>query len=117
MAGIVDYFTAAGLRCFGPTQAAAQLEGSKAFSKQFMQRHAIPTANAALFDDYTAALQYLQALPEVPVIKASGLAAGKGVIVPANHDEAAVALSAILARATFWRGRRYGPDRRAADWP
>lgn len=101
VAGIVDRFAAAGLRCFGPSRAAAQLEGSKAFSKQFMQRRGIPTARAVLFDDYATASRYLDDLPEPPVIKASGLAAGKGVIVPADHAAAAAALHEILREQRF----------------
>lgn len=75
VAGIVDAFQAAGLRIFGPTRAAAQLEGSKAFSKRFMQRWQIPTGQAEIFDDFDDAMRYMRAIDFVPVIKASGLAA------------------------------------------
>jgi len=86
--GIVDAFTAAGLRCFGPSRAAAQLEGSKAFSKDFLRRHGIPTAGYRCFtrDDFDA--QWLLAQPPPIVIKASGLAAGKGVVIAASGAEA-----------------------------
>src|SRR5690606_34818360 len=82
VAGIVDHFTAAGLAIFGPTRAAAQLEGSKAFAKAFMQRHGIPTGQAESFTDFDDAMRYLRSQDDVPVVKASGLAAGKGVLLP-----------------------------------
>ena len=86
VAGVVDRFQAAGLPIFGPTQAAAQIEGSKAFSEAFMQRHDIPTGRAEVFDDFDEAMRYLRQLDAVPVIKASGLAAGKGVILPSSRE-------------------------------
>ncbi|MFZ1472240.1 MAG: phosphoribosylamine--glycine ligase [Anaerolineae bacterium] len=91
-AGIVDLFQAAGLRIFGPTQAAAQLESSKAFAKDFMWETGIPTAGYAIFDDYEAALEYVRQAERPLVVKASGLAAGKGVIVCDDmlHAEQAV---------------------------
>ena len=79
--GIVDYFQARGLACFGPSQQAAQLEGSKAFTKDFLARHNIPTAAYATFTELDAALAYLADHPAPIVIKADGLAAGKGVVV------------------------------------
>ena len=89
--GVVDLFQAAGLRIFGPTQIAAQLEGSKAFSKEFMQKYGIPTGSAVTFTDFDEAVRYLRQLDldDVPVVKASGLAAGKGVILPVTMVEAA----------------------------
>ncbi len=86
--GMVDTFQAAGLDCFGPVKAAAQLEGSKTFTKNFLARYGIPTAAYASFDDPQAACDYIdsQALPIV--IKADGLAAGKGVVIAATVDEA-----------------------------
>jgi len=99
--GIVDLFQAADLAIFGPTQAAAQLEGSKAFAKAFMQRHGIPTARAETFTDFDAATRYLRQLDEPPVIKASGLAAGKGVILPETLTEAAEVLRRILLERRF----------------
>ncbi len=86
--GIVDAFAAAGLRCFGPRQAAAQLEGSKAFSKEFLKRHGIPTAAYATFsrDNFDPAWVRAQRTPIV--VKASGLAAGKGVVIVDSADEA-----------------------------
>ncbi len=101
VAGVVDRFQAAGLRIFGPTQAAAQLEGSKAFSKEFMVAHGIPTGQAAIFDDFDEAMRYLRGLDDAPVVKASGLAAGKGVILPATKTEAAAVVRSILLDGRF----------------
>jgi phosphoribosylamine--glycine ligase len=101
VAGIVDLFQTAGLRIFGPSQAAARLEGSKAFSKQFMLRHGIPTGQAEIFNDYDEAVRYLRFLDSPPVIKASGLAAGKGVLVPLSLEEAALALRTMLLDRRF----------------
>jgi phosphoribosylamine--glycine ligase len=99
--GIVDTLRAAGVRCFGPTRAAARLESSKAFAKEFMARHGIPTAQAATFTDYEAALAYLRRAETPIVIKASGLAAGKGVILPQTPAEAAAALRGIMVERQF----------------
>ena len=99
--GVVDACTAAGLRCFGPTQAAARLETSKRFAKDFMARHGIPSARYAAFTDYDEALAYLRAASFEVVVKASGLAAGKGVIVPASGHEAEVALRQIMVERAF----------------
>ena len=101
VAGLVDVFANAGLTIFGPCQAAAQLEGSKAFSKQFMVSHSIPTGWAETFTDYEAALDFLHTLDELPVIKASGLAAGKGVILPATITEAEETLRTIMREERF----------------
>ncbi|PJF46138.1 MAG: phosphoribosylamine--glycine ligase, partial [Candidatus Thermofonsia Clade 3 bacterium] len=101
VAGVVDAFQAAGLRIFGPTQAAARLEGSKAFAKQFMQRWKIPTARAAIFDDFDEAMRYLRTLDRPPVVKADGLAAGKGVIVPSTPEAAAAAARSMLLERKF----------------
>ena len=97
-AGIVDAFRDAGLRIFGPTRAAAQLEASKDFAKQFMVRHAIPTARHATFTELAAARAYLRANGAPIVVKADGLAAGKGVVVAASVAEAEHALEAMLGR-------------------
>lgn len=101
--GIVDAFEGAGLRVFGPTQSAAQLEASKAFAKAFMQEAGIPTGEAATFSDYDTARAALRAmeLPGGVVIKASGLAAGKGVIVCETRDEAEAALQSIMQERAF----------------
>ena len=97
--GLVDAFQAAGLTVFGPAQAAAQLETSKAFAKAFMQEVGIPTAVSATFTDYQQAANYL---PDGPVVvKASGLAAGKGVIVCDNRAEAEAALRQIMLDREF----------------
>jgi phosphoribosylamine--glycine ligase len=97
VAGIVDRFAAAGLACFGPTRAAARLEGSKAFTKGFLRRYGIPTAGYATFTsvDFDPAYITAQRLPLV--IKADGLAAGKGVIVCETHEDAIAASNDILA--------------------
>jgi phosphoribosylamine--glycine ligase len=100
-AGIVDRWQREGLKCFGPTQAAAQLESSKAFSKSFMDRWSIPTARWRAFTDFEAAKSYLAEFPRLPVIKASGLAAGKGVILPSTMDEAIAALEEMMLNARF----------------
>ena len=101
VAGLVDDFKAAGLTCFGPSKAAAQLEGSKAFSKDFLQRHKIPTAAHATFTDEQAACDYVRAQGAPIVVKADGLAAGKGVVVAATEDEALAAVSDMLAGNAF----------------
>ena len=100
-AGIVDAFQVAGVRAFGPVQAAAQLEGSKAFAKQFMIEEGIPTAPAAIFTDYDAALAYLRQLDGPLVVKADGLAAGKGVLVCDTRAEAEDALKQIMVERAF----------------
>ncbi len=99
--GIVDAFQAAGLRCFGPSKAAAQIEASKAFAKDFMARYGIPTARHATFTDFDAALAHLQKVEYPVVLKASGLAAGKGVILPASLAEAGSALRQIMVEREF----------------
>ncbi len=96
VAGVVDTFRAAGLRIFGPTAAAAQLEGSKAFAKAFLHRHRIPTAAYAVFTELAAALAYVRAQGAPIVIKADGLAAGKGVVVASTLAQAEQALAHML---------------------
>ena len=95
-AGIVDVFRSRGLRIFGPTQAAAQLESSKDFAKRFMKRHGIPTADYETFSDATAARDYVSRRGAPVVIKADGLAAGKGVVVAQTLAEAHDAIDAML---------------------
>ena len=95
-AGVVDEFRAHGLRVFGPTKAAAQLESSKAFSKAFMRRHGIPTANYDTFTDPAAAHAFVDRLGAPIVIKADGLAAGKGVVVAMTLQEAHDAVDFML---------------------
>ena len=95
--GIVDEFRQHGLRIFGPTQAAAQLESSKAFSKAFMLRHGIPTAEYQVFEDATKAHAYVNAKGAPIVVKADGLAAGKGVVVAMDVQEAHAAIDHMLA--------------------
>ena len=99
--GIVDQFAQAGLPCFGPSKAAAQLEGSKAFAKDFLARHHIPTARYQSFTDPDAAEDYIRAMGAPVVVKADGLAAGKGVILAQSEDEAIAAMRRMLSGADF----------------
>ena len=99
--GVVDLFRARGLDCFGPTAAAAQLEGSKAFTKDFLARHAIPTADYQNFTEVEPALAYLNEKGAPIVIKADGLAAGKGVIVAMTLVEAEEAVRDMLSGNAF----------------
>ena len=101
VAGLVDDFTAAGMPCFGPSKAAAQLEGSKAFSKDFLQRHGIPTAAHATFTDVDAASDYVRNQGTPIVIKADGLAAGKGVVVATDEAQALAAVNDMLSGKVF----------------
>ncbi|MEH6445811.1 MAG: phosphoribosylamine--glycine ligase [Oceanospirillaceae bacterium] len=101
VAGVVDDFRAAGLAIFGPTAAAAQLEGSKVFSKDFLERHNIPTATYQNFTEIAPALEYLQKVGAPIVIKADGLAAGKGVIVAMDLTQAQDAVRDMLAGNKF----------------
>ncbi|HNB64747.1 MAG TPA: phosphoribosylamine--glycine ligase, partial [Rhodocyclaceae bacterium] len=100
-AGVVDAFRAAGLPIFGPTRLAAQLESSKDFAKQFLLRHHIPTARYQTFSDPLAAHAYVDAEGAPIVIKADGLAAGKGVVVAMSVDEAHAAIDAMLTHNTL----------------
>jgi phosphoribosylamine--glycine ligase len=95
--GVVDAFQAAGRRCFGPTRAAARLEASKAYSKAFLAGHGIPTGRYATFNRDNFDPGYLRAQPLPVVIKADGLAAGKGVVIAASHAEALAAIDAMFA--------------------
>lgn len=99
--GVVDAFRAAGLKIFGPTEGAAQLEGSKAFTKDFLARHNIPTAEYQNFTEVEPALAYLREKGAPLVIKADGLAAGKGVIVAMTLEEAEAAVHDMLAGNAF----------------
>ncbi len=101
VAGIVDVFSAAGLPCFGPSAAAAQLEGSKAFAKDFMARHGIPTAAYGNFTEVDAAKSFIRAHGAPIVVKADGLAAGKGVIIAQTTTEAEAAVMDMLAGNVF----------------
>jgi phosphoribosylamine--glycine ligase len=100
-AGIVDVFTAAKIPCLGPTQAAAKLESSKAYAKAFMQQHKIPTAAFASFDKAESALNYLKQQKFPIVLKADGLAQGKGVIIAQNYQEAATTIEDFMVAHTF----------------
>ncbi len=101
VAGIVDLFQADGLACFGPGQAAARLEGSKTFSKEFLTRHGIPTASWGSFTEVDAALAFIEKHGAPIVVKADGLAAGKGVIIARSEAEAGDAVREILAGNAF----------------
>ena len=101
VAGVVDLFRKRGLRCYGPTAGAAQLEGSKAFTKDFLARHRIPTAGYANFTEVEPALAYLREKGAPIVIKADGLAAGKGVIVAMTLEEAEAAVTDMLSGNAF----------------
>ncbi|HEX5764747.1 MAG TPA: phosphoribosylamine--glycine ligase [Woeseiaceae bacterium] len=106
VAGIVDRFRAHGLPCFGPTAKAAQLEGSKSFSKAFLRRHNIPTAAYESFTELEPALAYIRGRGAPVVIKADGLAAGKGVVVASTLEEAEQAAMQMLAGAFGNAGRK-----------
>jgi phosphoribosylamine--glycine ligase len=99
--GIVDAFSAADLRCFGPSRAAAQLEGSKTFAKDFMARHQIPTAAYASFTDLPQAITYIKNTEGPLVVKADGLAAGKGVVIAQTGHDAVKAAQDMLAGNAF----------------
>jgi phosphoribosylamine--glycine ligase len=101
VAGMVDDFQAAGLKCFGPTKAAAQLEGSKAFCKDFLARHQIPTAAYGTFTQIEPAVAFIRQQGAPIVVKADGLAAGKGVVVAQTEQEAIAAVEDMLANNAF----------------
>jgi len=101
VAGIVDRFQDAGLKCFGPSQKASQLEGSKTFTKEFLVRHAIPTAAYKSFTDAVPAMEYLGDVGVPVVIKADGLAAGKGVIIAETLDQGKAAITDMLSENRF----------------
>jgi phosphoribosylamine--glycine ligase len=107
VAGITDAFNQAGLKCFGPTQGAAQLEGSKVFAKDFLFRHKIPTAEYRVFTELEPAREYIRSGDTPTVIKADGLAAGKGVIIARTREEAISAVEEMLSGKAFGEaGRR-----------
>ncbi len=112
-AGVVDLFRARGLRIFGPTQAAAQLESSKAFAKDFMRRHAIPTAQHAAFTDVAAAHAHIDQVGAPIVVKADGLAAGKGVVVAMSLAEAHQAVDFMLLGDSLGVQHNAGADGQA----
>jgi len=101
VAGMVDAFQAAGLRCFGPRKNAAVLEGSKSFTKEFLQRHKIPTASYGVFSEIRPARDFIRRQGAPIVIKADGLAAGKGVIIAQTKQEAVAAVDNILGACSF----------------
>jgi phosphoribosylamine--glycine ligase len=104
--GIVDALAAQGVRAFGPSRAAAQLEGSKVFMKRFCERHGIPTAAFAVFEDADAAERHLRGAGRPLVVKADGLAAGKGVVVPADAEEGCLAVDRIMRKREFGEAGR-----------
>jgi len=101
VAGLVDHFQHRDLRVFGPTREAARIEGSKHFAKSLMEKHGIPTGRARLFESFEKARAYVESLEPPVVIKADGLAAGKGVIIASDTDEAVKALSDCLVERVF----------------
>lgn len=101
VAGVVDRFTEAGLKCFGPDAGAAQLEGSKTFSKNFLEKYAIPTAAYASFEEPEAAVAFARNMATPVVIKADGLAAGKGVVIAYSHDKAEMTIRDMLSGEAF----------------
>ncbi|MBW2508581.1 MAG: phosphoribosylamine--glycine ligase, partial [Deltaproteobacteria bacterium] len=101
VAGVVDALREHGIDAFGPDREAAQLEGSKIFSKEFMARHGIPTAGFAIFDDPDAAVRYIEEAKRPLVVKADGLAAGKGVIVATDAAEAIAGVDLIMRKRAF----------------
>lgn len=105
-AGLADSLSAQGIRCFGPKRAAAQIEASKVFAKDFMARHYIPTARYATFSQFDEARQYVRSVDYSTVIKASGLAAGKGVILPETIEEAKAILKSLLVDKAFGEAGR-----------
>ena len=99
--GMSDYLQSKGIKTFGPSKAAAQLEGSKTFSKDFFVKYGIPTAAYAAFDSYDASINYLDNIEYPTVVKADGLAAGKGVLICQNKNEAVSALDSIFKDQAF----------------
>jgi len=111
--GIVDFFRERGLKIFGPTRAAAQIEASKAFAKQFMERHGIPTAPYRIFSDPAEAISYIREEEGPFVVKADGLAGGKGAIVTDTREEALKAVDLIMVKKAFGdAGERVVVERR-----
>lgn len=100
-AGAVDKLNCRGIDCYGPNKKAAQFEGSKVFTKDFLKKYNIPTAAYGKFSDSSSAMSYLDSLEKVPVIKASGLAAGKGVFIPQTMDEAKEAVKSVMDDKIF----------------
>jgi phosphoribosylamine--glycine ligase/phosphoribosylformylglycinamidine cyclo-ligase len=99
--GIADAMAAAGIPCFGPTKAAAQLENSKAWMKEFFKRHGLPTARYQTFTDFDAAKAHVEAIDYPVVVKASGLAGGKGVLIPTSKAETVAALKTVMVDKAF----------------
>lgn len=99
--GVEGFFRAAGIPCFGPSKEAARLEGSKTYSKDFMKKYNVPTAAYENFSDFNQAVAYIDSINHDVVIKATGLAAGKGVIIPQTKDEAKAALKQIMVDKEF----------------
>jgi phosphoribosylamine--glycine ligase len=99
--GVADKMAAVGIPCFGPTKAAAQLENSKAWMKEFFKRHNLPTARYETFSDFDAAKSHVESIDYPVVVKASGLAAGKGVLIPTSKDETIAALRTVMVDKEF----------------
>ncbi len=99
--GAVDRLESVGVPCFGPNAAAAQIEGSKIFAKELMKKYGIPTARYRTFDEPDEALRYIDTVPFPTVIKADGLALGKGVIIAADREEAVAAIRSLMEEKIF----------------
>ena len=109
--GMVDRLNAVGIKAFGPTQAAARIESSKAFSKALMKKYGIPTAQFRVFDEPQAAKDYIGEMGAPIVVKADGLALGKGVFVCGTEEEAEDAVDEIYGETGLWRLRKPGAHR------
>jgi phosphoribosylamine--glycine ligase/phosphoribosylformylglycinamidine cyclo-ligase len=101
VAGVADAMAAAGIPCFGPTKAAAQLENSKAWMKEFFKRHSLPTARYETFTDFELAKAFVESIDYPVVVKASGLAGGKGVLIPENKEATIEALKTVMVDKVF----------------
>lgn len=121
--GVADVLTAGGVKVFGPSKAAAELEGSKVFAKKIMSKYRIPTARCEVFNNASRARVYVRQMGAPIVVKADGLAAGKGVVVARTVDEALAAVSSMLEEKTFGEAgarvvmEEFLEGRRPASWP
>ena len=109
--GLVDYLQREGVPCFGPSAAAARIESSKGFAKQLMARHGVPMSTSASFDDFSAARDYIESRTGDVVVKADGLAAGKGAIVTDSHKEAIRVIRELILDGALGAARAVGGNR------
>ena len=115
--GAVDALEAAGIPCFGPEAKAAIIEGSKVFSKDLMKKYGIPTAEYQVFTDAAAAMDYVKSCALPVVVKADGLALGKGVLIAETREDAVAAVESIMTAEIRWSLRNSSPARRSPCWP